>query len=284
MSGPAKRRLGIAAAVLGVMAVAGSLAIAWWVKSGGVARSTFAGTSNYALRLEGDGDVEADAAVLRERIALLGIDGEVVAGSGSLEVLLRDTLPAAQLRDRLLQRGDLGFWGVVDDREALEALQVAGGVVEVDANGAYLTSEDVNALGAVAQEDPRLAVEAGELGMPSRLYLLGEQVLDSSNVERATGELGEWGPVVNLEFDAAGRSAFASHTAAHVRERLAIVLDGRVVSAPVVQEPIPGGRAQITLGAGAREPDAVALAAALTTRPLTGDWQVAEERHIGPAE
>ena len=45
--------------------------------------------------------------------------------------------------------------------------------------------------------------------------------------------------------------AFESVTAAHVHRALAIVVDGEVVSAPIVQSAIPGGHLQITLGPGA---------------------------------
>ena len=55
---------------------------------------------------------------------------------------------------------------------------------------------------------------------------------------------------VNIAFTAAGSKAFESFTAAHVRQRLAIVLDGEVLSAPLIMERISGGRAQINLGSG----------------------------------
>lgn len=53
-----------------------------------------------------------------------------------------------------------------------------------------------------------------------------------------------------LDFDLAdeGRRAFAAWTSNHVGEYFAIVLDGTVVSAPVINEPIPGGQVQISQG------------------------------------
>lgn len=57
-------------------------------------------------------------------------------------------------------------------------------------------------------------------------------------------------PVVSLDFTAAGGAAFADLTEALTGRLLAIVLDGRVMSAPKVMERIAGGRAQITLGSG----------------------------------
>jgi hypothetical protein len=75
-------------------------------------------------------------------------------------------------------------------------------------------------------------------------------------------------PVVEARFDAAGGEAFHALTRALVDRKLAIVLDGRVMSAPVVREAIPGGRVMIMLGSRARAEDAERLAARLRTGPL----------------
>jgi len=55
-------------------------------------------------------------------------------------------------------------------------------------------------------------------------------------------------PFVSLTFDAAGASIFCDLTTTHVKKRMAIQLDDVVNSAPVINEPICGGRAQITMG------------------------------------
>lgn len=57
-------------------------------------------------------------------------------------------------------------------------------------------------------------------------------------------------PYVGLEFKPQGAKIFEEITGANTGKRLAIVLDGNVYSAPVVQGRIAGGSAQITLGAG----------------------------------
>lgn len=53
-------------------------------------------------------------------------------------------------------------------------------------------------------------------------------------------------PYVSLTFNAPGAKLFEDITAANVKKRLAIILDGTVYSAPVIQERISGGNAQIT--------------------------------------
>ncbi len=53
-------------------------------------------------------------------------------------------------------------------------------------------------------------------------------------------------PYVSLTFNALGAKLFEDITAQNVKKRLAIILDGNVYSAPVIQEKISGGNAQIT--------------------------------------
>jgi preprotein translocase subunit SecD len=53
-------------------------------------------------------------------------------------------------------------------------------------------------------------------------------------------------PYVSLSFNAAGAKIFEEVTGANVKKRLAIILDNTVYSAPVIQEKISGGSAQIT--------------------------------------
>ncbi|MFB6372311.1 MAG: hypothetical protein ABEN55_04210, partial [Bradymonadaceae bacterium] len=70
-------------------------------------------------------------------------------------------------------------------------------------------------------------------------------VVESRNEVNVATTLPE---VVSLTLDRKGAEEFAELTRKHVDERFAIMLDDEVQSAPVINEPIPGGRAQITLG------------------------------------
>ncbi len=86
-------------------------------------------------------------------------------------------------------------------------------------------------------------------------------------------------PVVTTAFDATGARRFAKLTTEHVNERFAIVLDGKVLSAPTIREPIPGGRGQISGGftlQGAKD-----LAVLLRSGALPAPLQVIEERTVG---
>ncbi len=86
-------------------------------------------------------------------------------------------------------------------------------------------------------------------------------------------------PVVTTEFDSSGARRFAKLTTEHVNERFAIVLDGKVLSAPTIREPIPGGRGQISGGftlQGAKD-----LAVLLRSGALPAPLIVIEERTVG---
>lgn len=53
-------------------------------------------------------------------------------------------------------------------------------------------------------------------------------------------------PVLNMEFDETGTRLFSDLTRNNIDRQLAILFDGKVISAPVIKEHIPGGRVQIT--------------------------------------
>src|SRR5262249_36598056 len=55
---------------------------------------------------------------------------------------------------------------------------------------------------------------------------------------------------VLLELSPEAARRFEEHTAANIKRRLAILVDGQVASAPVIITRIPGGKVSITMGAG----------------------------------
>ncbi len=88
-------------------------------------------------------------------------------------------------------------------------------------------------------------------------------------------------PYVTLDFDRKGGRIFAKITGENVKKRLAIVLDDRVYSAPVIQEKISGGRARVT-GSFSTE-EANDLAIALRAGALPAPVKILEERTVGPS-
>ncbi|MBA4163540.1 MAG: protein translocase subunit SecD [Erythrobacter sp.] len=87
-------------------------------------------------------------------------------------------------------------------------------------------------------------------------------------------------PVVNIQFNQQGGARFAKLTTENVNRPFAIILDGEVLSAPNINEPILGGQAQIA-GSFTAE-SANNLAISLRSGALPVDLTVIEERTVGP--
>lgn len=88
-------------------------------------------------------------------------------------------------------------------------------------------------------------------------------------------------PIVNMEMNSEGAVEWARITGANIGKRIAIMLDGKVFSAPVVRGKIPGGRSQIE---GMENLDeAKLLEIVLKAGALPAPVDVIEERIVGPS-
>ena len=115
-------------------------------------------------------------------------------------------------------------------------------------------------------------------------YLLKEKTLMTGEVlkdARVALDSQFHEPYVALEFDDIGAKLFEQITGANVKKRLAIILDNNVYSAPVIQERIAGGRAQIT-GRFSTE-EAKDLAVVLRAGALPAPVKILEQRTVGPS-
>jgi preprotein translocase subunit SecD len=108
--------------------------------------------------------------------------------------------------------------------------------------------------------------------------VLTGETLSSAEV-RYDSEFNE--PYVALTFNSVGAMIFQELTRENVKKRLAIVLDDSIYSAPVIQEEIPGGRAQIT-GQFSTE-EARDLAIVLRAGALPAPVVILENRTVGPS-
>jgi SecD/SecF fusion protein len=88
-------------------------------------------------------------------------------------------------------------------------------------------------------------------------------------------------PIVDLWTTDEGVRRFRTITGAHIGDRLAIVLDGAVYSAPTIQSKIMNGRSIIT-GSGTQE-DAKDLAIVLRAGALPAEVEIIEDRTVGPS-
>jgi preprotein translocase subunit SecD len=96
-------------------------------------------------------------------------------------------------------------------------------------------------------DDPKLPLvtcsqDHKEVYLLDKSIISGEQIQDaSSGLEQQRGEY-----VVDVQFKSDAANVWADFTAANVGTQTAFTLDSQVVSAPAIQEAIPGGRTQIT--------------------------------------
>ena len=98
-------------------------------------------------------------------------------------------------------------------------------------------------LGETAELDFRRPVMKDGLESWESTGLTGK---DLSKANLSTSQNGQW--VVDLEFNDNGTKKFAALTKEMVGQQMAIFFNGELQSAPVIREPIPGGRAQISGG------------------------------------
>lgn len=87
-------------------------------------------------------------------------------------------------------------------------------------------------------------------------------------------------PAIDFVLSGEGAAIFADHTAANSGKTLAIVLDKEVISAPRIDEPIPGGQGQITGNFTVDEANALAVQLRYGSLPIP--LKVVETRIIGP--
>lgn len=111
----------------------------------------------------------------------------------------------------------------------------------------------------------------------SRAVMTGDVISDAQvSIDPDMNE-----PYVSLSFNSVGARIFEKVTGENVKKRLAIVLDGNVYSAPVIQERIGGGRAQIT-GRFTME-EAQDLAIVLRAGALPAPVEIIQNLTVGPS-
>lgn len=132
-------------------------------------------------------------------------------------------------------------------------------------------------------KDPDKAIQViGKTAMLEFKDEAGNTVLtgtDLKDAQAATNQQNQQN-VVNLEFSDEGGKKFADLTTKNVGKRISILLDGEVLTAPNVREPITGGKAEIT-GQKTLE-EAQQLAVLLRSGSLPVKVNIIETRTVGP--
>jgi len=227
-----------------------------------------------------------------------GDEGPTVAGDTEVAVADTATNPFGELDDILGAETDV----IPDNKEYLKThpfsglLVVQNGVLQ--STPLFVPEENVDRLQALIDDERtarklrglefQLEMEAMDFGqgqMLRPLYLVdtkpilsGDQLteaLSASNPDRP----GSW--QVNFTLNSRGARQFAKVTGENVGRFLAISLDGRISSAPVIQGKIPGGSGSIS--GNFTNAEASDLALLLRAGALPAEVEIAEERTVGPS-
>jgi len=234
---------------------------------------TAGGTTNFSvtlskeeLRALRDFAVDQSLETIRNRIDQFGVSEPIIQRQGEQDILIQ--LPGIQDPDRakeLIGKTALLEFKLVDDNADVESAIRSGPAPGRQVLYGY---GDKGEGGGAART--AYVVE-------SRTLMTGEYIADAR--VRPSSQL--QGPYVELILNASGARLFEQITGANVRRRLAIVLDNRVYSAPVIQERIGGGRASITGSFDIKE--ARDLAIILRAGALPAPVEIVEERTVGPS-
>lgn len=198
--------------------------------------------------------------IIRNRIDELGVTEPVITRQGKDQVIVQ--LPGVTDRERAKEivgkTAHLEFKMVNEDSALLTQAQ-AGTVPE---GYEYKDMKD----GAFGR---KVLVEAAPA-------LTGEHLTTASIGFDQYGQ-----SIVQLQFDNEGAKIFERTTAQSIGKQMAIVLDGKIHSAPVIRDRIPNGQAQIS---GGFTPDEASdLALVLRAGSLPAPVEIIEERTVGPS-
>ena len=228
---------------------------------------------------------------IRNRIDQFGVSEPVIQRKGDKSILVQ--LPGIEdpkrAKDLIGRTARLEF-KLVDDRE-LSREEIWGLISQAEGEHPGI-SDDHEAMNEWLQgkipegrmvlfqraKDPETGRTRKEpFLLDSRTMLSGDTLRDAGvRLDRQFGT-----PYVAISFNSSGSRVFEQVTGEHVNERLAIILDNNVYSAPVIKERIPGGQAQIT-GRFTME-EATDLAIVLRAGALPAPVRIEEERTVGPS-
>jgi len=131
-------------------------------------------------------------------------------------------------------------------------------------------------------KDPEKAIAMlGRTALLEFKDMTGKTVMTGKDLKDSKASVGQNGkPVVGLDFSVEGGKKFAILTSQNIGKQISISLDGQVLTSPVVNEAITGGKAQIS---GSRNmEEAEHLAILLRSGSLPVQLEMLENRTVGP--
>ncbi len=212
--------------------------------------------------------------VLRRRVDRLGVAEPVIQPVGEDQIIVQlPGLGAAEMDSarRQVQQAAFLEFRLVHERSA-ELL--AEGLIEPGFE--RMTETRISRTGERSYEEMLVSRRrASGVIDGQRIELTGTHVKNA----RVDRDQFTSRPQIALEFNSEGAQLFGQITAENVGRRMAIILDGKLASAPNINEPIPGGRAQIS--GSYTEKEAFELANVLQN-PLQAPLQLLGESQVDP--
>ncbi len=283
--GPRKRLL---AMTLMLLLVVSSVVTIWPPQKKIALGLDIQGGTSFLIRLKGGdkeitkGMLDQAVEVIRKRIDVFGVSEPIISPVANDRILVQipglDTAKIQEARDQLSRVAKLEFRLVYPDNgERLREIDEGKQVIPPDYR---IETYKISAEGApMTNEFGEAVAGAKEKSREERLLVKKKADLSGERVSSAGASYERDGWVVHLRFDSEGAKKFGDITAAHVHHRFAIVLDGAIQSAPVIQDAIYGGDAQIT--GRFTEEEARGLASVLEN-PLQTPVSIEEERSVSP--
>ena len=137
----------------------------------------------------------------------------------------------------------------------------------------FVTNNNEDSFGA---EKLKFEENDEEAIVSKRIILSGDNLLDAQ--PRMNSETNE--TVVSFTLDRVGAKRFGKATSTGIGKQLAIVLDGKIISAPIIRDTIASGSGQIS--GGFTFQSATDLALLLRSGALPAPLEIIEERTVGP--
>ncbi|NBX66114.1 MAG: protein translocase subunit SecD [Proteobacteria bacterium] len=144
--------------------------------------------------------------------------------------------------------------------------------------GFHIVDAQASAAGRAGVGDMLLPMQdnpASKIVVEKRALITGDML---TNAQPSFNQNGQ--PVVTFRFNALGTKRFCDASKANVGKPFAIVLDEKVISAPVIREPICGGSGEISGGFTVQESSDLSLL--LRAGALPAPLKLMEERTVGP--
>jgi SecD/SecF fusion protein len=283
--GPRKRLL---AMTLMLLLVVSSIVTIWPPQKKIALGLDIQGGTSFLIRLKGGdkevtkGMLDQAVEVIRKRIDTFGVSEPIISPVANDRILVQipglDTAKIHEARDQLSRVAKLEFRLVYPDNgERLRQIDEGKQVIPPDYR---IETHKLSPEGTpMTNEFGEAVADAKEKSKEERLLVKKKADLSGDRVSSAGASYEKDGWVVHLRFDSEGAKKFGDITAAHIHHRFAIVLDGVIQSAPVIQDAIYGGDAQIT--GHFTEEEARGLASVLQN-PLQTPVSIEEERSVSP--